>query len=143
MSGALKFDLTIPGASNVSSTQATVVQTFTFPTTWAPDTFVKVVCRVRLDQAVNASMLQLDIELGGATVASSYREANAHNEAAGQGRELFFETSSIPVTDPTATTANAILAFRPATIGSPSGVIAKFAILEMGFMLSSQGEMLT
>jgi hypothetical protein len=141
-SGALKFDVAIPGASNVSSTQATLVQTYTFPATWAPDTFVRVIARVRVDQMANVSMLELDLDLGGGTVGTSYREVNAHDEAAGQGRELVLETLCIPVTDPTATTITATLALRPDTVGSPSGVIAKYAVLEFGFMLSSQGEML-
>jgi len=142
-SGALKFDLSIPGASNVSSTQATVVQVYTFPPTWAPDTFVRSVARVRVDQTVNVSMLQLDCALGGGTVSTSFREVNTHDEAAGQGREFFFETPCIPVVDPAATTITATFSMRPDTVGSPSGVVAKFTVLEMGFLLSSQGEMLT
>lgn len=138
VSDALYLVGSIAGASNVSTTQTTVSQTFTHPKTWGPNTLVKMVTRVFIEDLTSVSMITVSGSYG--TMSTNNQDVDLHLDPACVGKEILIDTPPIPYRDAAQTTSVINLNIRPLTLGSPSGVTFKVEVREMGWEAVPQGE---
>lgn len=141
--GRLRLTGSIPGASNVSTTQVIFSSdAFTFPSTWNPRTRVCLVADVEIISASQIFSLQATFNVG--SVSADMRTAESAGEgldAAMTGRRFTLESQSIPAADVAGTTASWQLAIRPQTLASPSGVAFDIILGAFGLVLSGATEL--
>lgn len=135
-SDQLVIDMAITGASNVSSTQLTISQTYTVPKTYSPRTMLKAMIRLNVQSMKLISYPQLTLACGGITTTTQGDGDFTKNDFL-TNQIITFETIAIPYKDPTATTAVITFAFRPLTLVSPANVEVKCVVEEMGLEVTS------
>jgi hypothetical protein len=135
----LVIGMTIPGASNISTTQLTISQTVNLPNTYSSNTSIKAVCRMRITGAgmQHISMLQLAAACGTMNTDSRGPGNLTKTDFFINGDVLTIETMPMPLRDPSATTLVVSIVFRPETLSSPSGVVLDCIVDELGYELSS------
>lgn len=137
---ALAFDMSIAGASNISSTQMLITQSFTHPKTWGPNTLVKLVARFYVESISNVAILQLSHTYG--SIVSGFQEQDWSLDPALNGKEFTIETVAIPYRNAATLLSDITFAVRPSTLSSPSNVSFKGELREIGFEVVPQGEMI-
>jgi hypothetical protein len=136
-----RIEATIPGASNVSTTQLLITHAIPMPASYTSGTYVRAVAKLRVKKLKGVSILQLSALVGSGAISSAGNSAtDLYADYTLEDSVLLLESVAIPVRDPTATTLNINLSMRPMTLGSPSGVEALFDIVEYGYEVVSENE---
>lgn len=123
----------VPGASNISSTQLTASKTFTLPANAGGAGVVRCVCKARINALTNVSMLYLQATCSGGEVYGMEQSADFGADPALIGRTITFETPAFVVPEGATTIAPQFKA-RPYTLASPSGVAVDVVIEEMAII---------
>ncbi len=122
--------MSVAGASNISSTTLTALKSVAVTAAAGGSVVVRAVCRVRVEDLTQISMLLFQVQCSGGEVYSVAQDAGLAQDPALTGRTLTLETPAFVVPEG-ATTIQPQLRLRPVTVASPSGVTASIVIEEM------------
>lgn len=132
-------DFTIPGASNVGTTQILWVSSaISIPASFGGQWVIGFI-RFKVNAATNIDMYQCYIAFSDGTGSNFNQDSTNGSDGAYIGNELAIESAAVRV--PAGSTSVSIgFSIRPQTLASPSGVAGNVEIIESGFMLAAAGE---
>jgi hypothetical protein len=133
------IEFSVPGASNVGSTQLIYQSAnFTYPASYGGQHVIGFI-RFRVFGAVNLDMFQLSLNFSDNTSTTTNQDSGNAADPAYIGKEITLETAAVRIPN-NATSWFLYFAIRPQTLSSPSGVAGSIKIIECGVTLAALGE---